>query len=68
MNIVFLTTTEQIKKIYTLLIMYVNNVAGIPGAPDPPIVEEIRVGQFEVRWTEPEDFGEVIDHYLLQYR
>jgi len=48
--------------------MYFNIVAGIPGAPDPPIVEEIRVGQFEVRWTEPEDFGEVIDHYLLQYR
>ncbi|XP_052809891.1 proto-oncogene tyrosine-protein kinase ROS-like isoform X2 [Mya arenaria] len=50
-------------------IQYVfKTLTGIPDSPDPPIVEEIKEGQYEVRWAEPEDNGEAIQHYILQYK
>ena len=42
--------------------------AGIPGYPEPPVIEEITTGEFEVSWLPPHDFGENITYYLLQYR
>lgn len=42
--------------------------AGIPGPPDPPVVREFKDAEFEVSWTLPEDNGEKIKHFILQYR
>ena len=42
--------------------------AGIPGYPEPPVIEEITSGEFELSWVPPHDFGENITYYLVQYR
>ena len=42
--------------------------AGIPAKPDCPSVEEFKDGEFEVVWKAPDDRGEPVTHYMLQYR
>jgi hypothetical protein len=41
--------------------------AGIPDSPASPEVQEFK-GEFEVSWPHPEDNGETIMQYLLQYK
>ncbi|XP_053397738.1 proto-oncogene tyrosine-protein kinase ROS-like isoform X2 [Mercenaria mercenaria] len=43
-------------------------LTGIPGSPDSPDVQEFKEGEFEVSWPLPEDNGEIIEHYILQYK
>ncbi|XP_060592485.1 proto-oncogene tyrosine-protein kinase ROS-like isoform X2 [Ruditapes philippinarum] len=42
-------------------------LTGIPDSPASPEVQEFK-GEFEVSWPHPEDNGETIMHYLLQYK
>jgi len=42
--------------------------AGIPDSPEPPVVREFKDAEFEVTWTLPEDNGEKITHFVLQYK
>ncbi|CAC5423207.1 unnamed protein product [Mytilus coruscus] len=41
--------------------------SSIPSAPDPPITESLSSQGYEVKWSEPNDNGATILHYILQY-
>ncbi|CAG2239895.1 Tyrosine-protein kinase Btk29A,Tyrosine kinase receptor Cad96Ca,Discoidin domain-containing receptor 2,Tyrosine-protein kinase receptor TYRO3,Putative neurotrophin receptor LTRK 1,ALK tyrosine kinase receptor,Tyrosine-protein kinase ABL2,Tyrosine-protein kinase abl-1,Tyrosine-protein kinase receptor UFO,Macrophage colony-stimulating factor 1 receptor,Leukocyte tyrosine kinase receptor,Tyrosine-protein kinase receptor Tie-1,Receptor-type tyrosine-protein kinase FLT3,ALK tyrosine kinase receptor homolog scd- len=41
--------------------------SSIPSAPDPPITESLSTQGYEVKWSEPNDNGAAILHYILQY-
>ncbi|KAL4233201.1 hypothetical protein ACF0H5_007885 [Mactra antiquata] len=43
-------------------------LTGIPDAPVSPEIKEYKDGEYEVTWITPEDHGEMITHYILQYR